>query len=117
METESYLISFFGLDPQRFTIGVIGDIWNAAAAKVYETTRISIVGEVYDRYFVDPADKDLNGSIVFMVESKRVPETIATEVDYWNAYKTVFEEVRKELGYPKMNLTIIKILLSYFVGF
>jgi hypothetical protein len=51
-----------------------------------------------------------------MIESRRVPEDMVTEVDYWNSYKVVFEEVRRELGYPRMNLSILKVLLTYFVG-
>ncbi len=116
METESYLISVFGLDSEYYTIGSIGNVWNSATQKVYKDTGISVAGGVFERYFIDPADESLNGSIVFMIESRRVPHEIAREVEYWNAYMMVFEEVRRELGYPRMNLSILKIVVSYFVG-
>jgi hypothetical protein len=44
METESYLISFFGLDPRDYTTVSIGNVWNSAAQKVYKDTGVSIVG-------------------------------------------------------------------------
>ncbi|WP_073279136.1 hypothetical protein [Anaerocolumna jejuensis] len=49
METKSYTISFFGLDPQYYTNAKIGDIWNIEAIKVYQETGISIQG----RYMKD----------------------------------------------------------------
>lgn len=114
METESYSISFFGLDPQYYTNAIVGDIWNTAAVKVYQETGISITGEVHERYFVNPDIGELNGSIIFMVESKRVPGETVADVDYWNAYRTVVEEARQELGNPSMSLTVETVNLTYF---
>jgi hypothetical protein len=114
METESYSISFFGLDPQYYTNIIVGDIWNTAAVRVYQETGISITGEVHERYFVSPDSGELNGSIIFMIESKKVPEEEATDEDHWNAYRTVVEEVRDRLGNPSMTLTVETINITYF---
>lgn len=114
METKSYSISLFGLDPQYYTNATIGDIWNVATNKVYEETGISITGEVHERYFVSPEMGSLNGSTIFMVESKKVPNEVATDADYLNAYRAVIEEVRERLGYPNMSLTVEEIDIAYF---
>jgi hypothetical protein len=114
METQSYSISFFGLDPQYYTNAIVGDIWNTAAIRVYQETGISITGEVHERYFVSPDIGELNGSIIFMVESKKVPDEEATDQDYWNAYREVIEEVRARLENPSMSLTVETINITYF---
>lgn len=114
METESYSISLLGLDTQYYTNTIIGDIWNIAAVRVYQETGISITGEVHERYFVSPDIGELNGSIIFLIESKKVPDEIATDQDYWNAYRAVVEEVRDRLGYPSMSLTVQTINITYF---
>lgn len=114
METERYSISFLGLDPEYYTTTMIGDIWDVAAEKIYEETGISVSGEIHDRYFVNEDNGELNGSTVFMVESTRVPGGIVTEANYWNAYRSVIEEVRQKLGNPRMNLTIEEIDITYF---
>ena len=114
MKTESYSISFFGLDTQYYTNAIIGDIWNIAAIRVYQETGISITGEVHERYFVSPDIGELNGSIIFMIESKEVRNEEATEQDYWNAYRSVVEEVRYKLGNPSMSLTVETINITYF---
>ena len=115
MTTESYSISLFGLDPQYYTNAMIGDIWNVAANKIYEETGISITGEVHERYFVSPGSGGLNGSIIFMIESKKVPDEVVTDTDYWNAYRAVIQDVRGRLGNPGMSLTIEEIDITYFV--
>ncbi|HAX51006.1 MAG TPA: hypothetical protein DCX82_03550 [Lachnospiraceae bacterium] len=114
MTTESYSISLFGLDPQYYTNAMIGDIWNVAANKIYEETGISITGEVHERYFVSPGSGGLNGSIIFMIESKKVPDEVVTDTDYWNAYRAVIQDVRGRLGNPGMSLTIEEIDITYF---
>ena len=114
METENYTISFFGLDPQYYTNAIIGDIWNAAAIGVFQETGIIITGEVHERYFVSPEIGELNGSIIFMIESKKVPDEEATDQDYWNAYRAVAEEARGRLGNPSMSLTAQTINITYF---
>ncbi len=114
METKSYTISFFGLDPQYYTNAIVGDIWNAEATRVYQETGISITGEVHNRYFVNPEIGELNGSIIFLIESKKVPDEEATDQDYWNAYREVAEKVRGRLGNPRMNLTEETINITYF---
>lgn len=114
METKSYTISFFGLDPQYYTNAIIGDIWNSEAIRVYQETGISITGEVHDRYFVNPKIGELNGSIIFLIESKKVPDEEATDQDYWNAYREVAEKVRDRMGNPGMNLTEETINITYF---
>lgn len=114
METKSYTVSFFGLDPQYYTNAIIGDIWNIEAIKVYQETGISITGEVHDRYFVSPEIGELNGSTVFLIESKKTPDEEATDQDYWNAYREVAEKVRGRLGNPSMNLSEETIDITYF---
>ena len=114
METENYTISFLGLDTQYYTNAVIGDIWNAAAVRVFQETGIIITGEVHERYFVSPEIGELNGSIIFMIESKKVPDEEATNEDYWNAYRAVAEEVRGRLGNPSMSLIAQTINITYF---
>lgn len=114
METQSYSISFFGLDPQYFTNVIIGDIWNAAAVRVYQETSISITGEVHERYFVSPnIGKELYGSIIFMIESNKVPYEAVTDQDYWNAYREVAKEARGRLGNPSMSLTVQTVNITY----
>ncbi|WP_109710993.1 hypothetical protein [Faecalicatena contorta] len=114
MVTQNYSISFFGLDPQYYTNAIIGDIWNTAAVKVYQETGISIIGEVHERYLVNPDVGELNGSIIFMIESKRVPDETVSDVDYWNAYTIVVEEARGMLGNPSMSITVETVNLTYF---
>ncbi len=114
METESYSISFFGLDPQYYTNTIIGDIWNTAAIRVYQETDISITGEVHERYYVRPDIGELNGSIIFMIESKKDPHEEATNQDYWDAYIEVVEETRGRLGNPSMSLTAETVNITYF---
>ena len=114
METESYSISFFGLDPQYYTNAIIGDVWNTAAIRVHQETGISITGEVHERYFVSPDMGELNGSIIFMIESKKVPYEVVTDQDYWNAYREVAEEARGRLGNPSMSLTVETVNITYF---
>jgi hypothetical protein len=70
--------------------------------------------EVHDRYFVNPEIGELNGSIIFLIESKKVPDEEATDQDYWNAYREVAEKVRARLGNPRMNLTEESINITYF---
>ncbi len=106
MITESYTISFLGLDPQYYTTTIIGDIWNIATDEIYNQTGIRISGEIHDAYLVGQDDAKLNNSVVFMVESIRVPNEVATEIEYWNVYKKVIEEVRDKMGNPRMDLTI-----------
>ena len=114
MITESYSISFLGLDPEHYTAESISNIWDIAAKKIYEETGIYISGGIHDRYLVDEDDEGPNGSIVFMVESTRIPLGTITKEDYWNAYKAVVEEVRQRLGNPRMNLTVEEIDITYF---
>lgn len=114
METEVYSISFFGLDAQYYTNASIGDIWNAAATRVYKETGIIITGEVHDRYYVRPDLGELNGSTIFMIESKKDPHELVSDQDYWNAYREVVEETRNNLGNPGMSLTAEKVDISYF---
>lgn len=114
METESYSISFFGLDPQYYTNAIIGNIWNETAIRVYQETGISITGEVHERYFVSPDMGELNGSIIFMIESKKAPYDVVSDQDYWDAYREVVEEVRGKLGNPGMTLTVETVNITYF---
>jgi hypothetical protein len=114
METKSYSISLFGLDPQYYTNNIIGDIWNLAAVRVYQKTGISISGEVHERYYVRPDIGELNGSIIFMIESKKEPHEVVTDQDYWNAYREVVEETRGRLGNPRMSLTAESVNINYF---
>lgn len=115
METQSYSISFFGLDPQYYTNASIGDIWNAAAVRVYQTTGVSITGEVHERYFVSPnIEEELNGTTIFMIESKKDTHDEVTEQDYWNAYREVAKEARASLGNPRMTLTVETVNIIYF---
>ncbi|MGF7142786.1 hypothetical protein HNQ56_001204 [Anaerotaenia torta] len=114
METESYSISFFGLDPQYYTNTIVGNIWNTAAVRVYQETGISITGEVHERYYVRPDIGELNGSIIFMIESKKDPHEAVTDQDYWNAYREVVEETRSRLENPSMSLTAEMVNITYF---
>lgn len=114
METEIYSISFYGLDPQYYTNEMIGNIWNQAAIRVYQETGIIITGEVHDRYYVRPDIGELNGSTIFMIESRKDPHEVATVQDYWNAYREVVEEARSQLGNPGMSLTEEKVIITYF---
>lgn len=114
MDTEIYSISFCGLDPQYYTNTIIGDIWNIAAVRVYQETGISITGEVHDRYYVRPDIGELNGSIIFMIESKKDPHETVTDQDYWNAYREVVEEARGRLGNPSMSLTAETVNITFF---
>ncbi len=114
METEIYSISFYGLDPQYYTNEMIGNIWNKAAIRVYQETGIIITGEVHDRYYVRPDIGELNGSTIFMIESRKDPHEVATVQDYWNAYREVVEEARSQLGNPGMSLTEEKVIITYF---
>jgi hypothetical protein len=114
METERYVVSFFGLDPQGYTTYTISDIWDVSSRRINEETGISISGEVHDRIYVNPEDIELNRSIIFMIETKKNPNETASEVDYWNAYKKVVDEARKRLGYPRMDLIMEKVNLTHF---
>ena len=115
METQSYSISFFGLDPQYFTNADIGNIWNIAATRVYQETGISITGEVHERYFVSPnIEEELNGTIIFMIESKKDTHDEVSEQDYWNAYREVAKEARTKLGNPSASLTVETVNITYF---
>lgn len=114
METENYTIAFFNLDPQYYTRAIIGDIWNAAARRVYEETGIIIVGEISDSYFVDPSNNVLNGQNIFTIKSVRIPHRIGTEFEYWDAYKDVVMEVKNNLGNPRTGLITEKVTLDVF---
>lgn len=115
MEAQSYSISFFGLDPQYYTNVIVGNVWNTAAVRVYKETGISITGEVHERYFVSPNITDkINGSIIFMIESKKDVHEEINDEDYWNAYREVAKEARVILGNPRMNLTIATVNIIYF---
>lgn len=114
MITENYSVSFFGLDPRYYSIAIIGNIWNIAADKVYEETGIRVSGEIQESYIVGQDTEELNNTIIFTVESTRVPHEIATSTDYWNAYEAVLEEVRYRLGNPKMSLTVADIDITNF---
>jgi hypothetical protein len=115
METQSYTISFFGLNPQFYTNATIGNVWNKAAVKVYQETGISITGEVHERYFVSPnITEEIYGGIIFMIESKKDVHEEINDQDYWNAYREVAKEARAILGNPRMNLTIATVNIIYF---
>ncbi|MBA4700298.1 MAG: hypothetical protein H2212_12770 [Ruminococcus sp.] len=114
MITENYSVSFFGLDPRYYSIAIIGNIWNIAADKVYEETGIRISGEIQESYIVGQDDEELNNTIIFTIQSTRVPHEIATSTEYWNAYEAVLEEVRYRLGNPRMNLTVADINVTNF---
>lgn len=115
METLTYSISLFGLDPQYYTNAIIGDIWNEAAVRVYKKTGISITGEVHERYFVSPnIEEELNGSIIFMIESKKDIHEVVTDQNYWNAYREVIKEFRGKLDNPQMSLTVETVNITYF---
>lgn len=117
MEIEIYSISLFGLNPHYYTNSTIGSVWDVAAAKVFEETGINVTGEVHDRIYVDQEDKELNGTTIFMIQSDRIPNEISTKEKYWSAYKAVVEEVRKKLDNPRMNLSIMNIVLTFFEKF
>jgi hypothetical protein len=106
MITENYFISFLGLDPLYYSATTIGNIWNIAADNIYEETGILISGRIQESYIVGQDDEELNNTIIFTVESSRVPDEVASEEEYWNVYKEVIEEVRQRIGNPRMDLII-----------
>lgn len=114
MITENYSIAFLGLDPLYYSSTVVGNNWNIAADKIYEETGIRISGRIQESYIVGQDEEELNNTIIFLVESSRVPEEVATEEEYWNAYRDVIEEVRRRLGNPRMDLTITRADMYYF---
>ncbi len=114
METETYSISFFGLDTKYYTRSVVGDIWNEAAQKVFRETGIVIVGEVYNRYFVEPSNEVFSGQDIIVIKSLRIPYGAGTEFEYWDAYKDVVKEVRDNLGTPRTGLITEKAILTAF---
>ena len=114
MITENYSISFLGLDPLYYSSTIVGNNWNIAADKIYEETGIRISGRIQERYIVGQDEEELNNTIIFLVESSRVPDEVATEEEYWDAYRDVIEEVRRRLGNPRMDLTITRADMYYF---
>ncbi|MBA4700751.1 MAG: hypothetical protein H2212_15110 [Ruminococcus sp.] len=114
MITENYTISFLGLDPLYYSATILGNIWNIAADKVYEETGIRISGRIQENYIVGQDEEELNNTIIFTVESSRVPDEVATEDEYWDAYRDVIEEVRRRLGNPRMDLIIKKEDMYHF---
>lgn len=114
MITENYTISFLGLDPLYYSATILGNIWNIAADKVYEETGIRISGRIQESYAVGQDEEELNNTIIYTVESSRVPEEVATEEEYWNAYREVIEEVRRRSGNPRMDLTITRADMYHF---
>ncbi|PWJ49007.1 hypothetical protein [Faecalicatena contorta] len=115
METERYLISFVGLDPNYYTIDILADIWEVSAIRIYEETGIYVSGEIEEKHFVSRKMDDVPiSNLLFVVESKRFPTEIEDRQEYWNAYKAVVEEVRYRLGNPRMDLTIEDIDMTHF---
>lgn len=115
METERYLISFVGLDPNYYTMDILADIWEVSATRIYEETGIYVSGEIEEKHFVgQEMDNVPISSLLFVVESKRFPTEIENRDEYWNAYKAVVEEVRYRLGNPRMDLTIEDIDMTHF---
>jgi hypothetical protein len=112
METETYSISFFGLDLHYYSRTVVGGLWKAAAQNVYQKTGIIIVGEVNVRYFVEPSNEVLSGQDIIVITSVRIPHRSGTEFEYWDAYKDVLKEVRENLGNPRTGLLTEKATLT-----
>jgi hypothetical protein len=114
METERYELILWGIDPRYYNRVSIGDIWNTAAKKVYEETGIIVVGEVYDSYFVDPSNETPSEQYVFTVKSIRIMHENDSEMEYWEAYVKVVEEVKTALGNPRTGLITEKARLNIF---
>jgi len=114
METENYEITFWGLDPNYYTTNIIGDIWNTVAKKVYEETGVIIMGEVYDRYYVDPSNEMLSGRNIFTIRSFRIAQENESEIEYWQAYVDLAVEVKNILGNPRAGLITQNVSLNIF---
>ncbi|MBA4700181.1 MAG: hypothetical protein H2212_12170 [Ruminococcus sp.] len=114
MITESYSVSFYGLDPRYYSIPIVGNIWNISSEKVYEETGIRISGYIQESYVVGQDDEELNNTNIITIDSTRIPHEIATPINYWNAYEMVLEEVRYGLGNPRMSLTVVDVDITDF---
>jgi hypothetical protein len=108
METETYTVTFFGLEQKYYSTIVVGDIWKQEARAVYLETGIIIVGEVFESYFVEPNNDECGGENIIIVQTIRIPHRQGTELECWNAYRSVVNAVKKRLGDPRVGLIIKK---------
>lgn len=116
METERYIISFFGINAQFYTVEFISHIWNKYAQKEYEKNGVFITAIIDLRHLVCGEIRGCSfGDNTHIITTTRNPSEVSEKDVYFNSLKNVIQEVRDELGNPCMTLSSQNINYHVFV--
>lgn len=107
MTTERYIVSIYGIDTKYYTNEYAAYVWEQNANKEYLNSGIFVPALISINRLVCGEIRGCNlGETAFVINTLRIPSENANADEFWNAYKNVLGDVRKELGNPNMSLTI-----------
>lgn len=116
METERYIISFFGINAQFYTVEFVSHIWNKNAQKEFEKNGVFITAMIDVRSLVCGEARGCTfGDSVHVITATRNPTEVPETNLYFNSLKNVIQDVREELGNPCMTFSSQNVNFHLFV--
>lgn len=113
METERYIIAFFGVNTKYYTVDFVSYIWDKTAEKEYERSGIYVTALIDVRNLVCGKIRGCNlGDEAHIISTVRNPIESNSEDEFFVSLRNVINDVREELGMP--DLTLSKDNIDYY---
>ncbi len=107
MITERYLVSLYGFDSKYYTDEFVAYVWEKSANKEYLNSGIFVPALISKNRLVCGEIRGCSlGQTAYMINTLRIPSEVTNAEEFWNAYRNVLADVKKELGNPNMSLTV-----------
>lgn len=116
METERYIITFFGINTKYYTVDFVAYLWDKYAEKEYHKSGTYVTCLIEVRKLVCGVVRGCDlGEEAHVITAVRNPIDASNIDVYFDSLRNVIQDVREELGNPNMTISTQKIQYNYFL--